>query len=64
MEAVEAAARIARVDVLVVPSSVTAEQFYARLEFRAVRDSFHGEERTIIMECALTELRRNRDDGE
>lgn len=57
MEAVEAAARIARVDVLVVPSSVTAEQFYARLEFRAVRDSFHGKERTVIMERTLTKPR-------
>ena len=35
---------------LTVPSSVTAEPFYAKLGFRAVRDSFYGEERTIIME--------------
>ena len=54
IEAVEAAARIARVEVLVVPSSVTAEQFYARLGFQAVCDSFHGEERTVIMERTLT----------
>lgn len=54
MEAVEAAARISRVKVLVVPSSVTAEQFYARLGFQTVRDSFHGEERTVIMERTLT----------
>jgi hypothetical protein len=33
-----------------VPSSVTAESFYAKLGFNAVRDSYHGEERTIVME--------------
>jgi predicted N-acetyltransferase YhbS len=64
MEVVEDAARKAGIEVLVVPSSVTAEQFYADLGFKAVRDSFHGEERTIIMERALMELRRDRDDGE
>ena len=64
MEAVGDAARKAGIEVLVVPSSVTAERFYADLGFKAVRDSFHGEERTIIMECALMELKRNRVDGE
>ncbi|WP_280940334.1 hypothetical protein [Mesorhizobium sp. LNHC221B00] len=39
---------------LTVPSSLTAEAFYARLGFRAVRDSYHGEERTIIMQRAHT----------
>jgi N-acetylglutamate synthase-like GNAT family acetyltransferase len=38
------------VTVLAVPSSVTAEPFYAKLGFNAVRDSYHGEERTIVME--------------
>ncbi|MFC4173894.1 GNAT family N-acetyltransferase [Microvirga sp. GCM10011540] len=38
---------------LVVPSSVTAEGFYAKLGFEAVRDSCHGDDRTIIMEPAL-----------
>jgi hypothetical protein len=38
---------------LTVPSSVTAEAFYARLGFKAVRDSYHGDERTIIMERPL-----------
>ncbi len=38
---------------LTVPSSVTAEAFYGRLGYRAVRDSYHGEEPTIIMERAL-----------
>jgi predicted N-acetyltransferase YhbS len=39
---------------LAVPSSITAEPFYAKLGFRAVRDSYHGEERTIVMERALS----------
>jgi hypothetical protein len=41
------------IDVLSVPSSVTAEAFYARLGFKAVRNAFHGDERTIIMACRL-----------
>jgi hypothetical protein len=41
------------IDILSVPSSVTAEAFYAHLGFKAVRDAFHGDERTIIMECKL-----------
>jgi hypothetical protein len=40
---------------LAVPSSVTAETFYAGLGFRAVRDSYYGDERTIIMERLLDE---------
>ena len=54
MAAVEQAARGAGVGVLAVPSSVTAEPFYAKLGFRAVRGSLHGEERTIVMERVLT----------
>jgi N-acetylglutamate synthase-like GNAT family acetyltransferase len=38
---------------LSVPSSITAEAFYAKLGFVAVRDSYHGAERTIIMERRL-----------
>jgi hypothetical protein len=38
---------------LAVPSSVTAERFYSKLGFTAVRDSYYGEERTIIMERRL-----------
>jgi GNAT superfamily N-acetyltransferase len=38
---------------LSVPSSITAEPFYARLGFKAVCDSYHGDERTIIMERSL-----------
>jgi N-acetylglutamate synthase-like GNAT family acetyltransferase len=41
------------VTVLAVPSSVTAEPFYAKLGFNAVRDSYNGEERTIVMERPL-----------
>jgi len=40
---------------LAVPSSVTAEQFYSKLGFSAVHDSYHGEERTIVMERNLAE---------
>ncbi|RUW70600.1 GNAT family N-acetyltransferase, partial [Mesorhizobium sp. M1E.F.Ca.ET.063.01.1.1] len=47
---IEQTARANGVTVLTVPSSVTAEPFYSRLGFRPVRDSFHGDERTIIME--------------
>jgi predicted N-acetyltransferase YhbS len=53
MVEVERAARAAGVTALVVQSSVTAEQFYAKLGFKALRDSYHGDERTIIMERDL-----------
>ncbi|MEZ2332891.1 GNAT family N-acetyltransferase [Mesorhizobium sp. RCC_202] len=53
MSAVEQAARADGVATLTVPSSVTAEPFYARLGFRAIRDSYHGDERTVIMERSL-----------
>ncbi|MCV9937704.1 GNAT family N-acetyltransferase [Boseaceae bacterium BT-24-1] len=53
MAQVEQAATEGGVEILAVPSSVTAEPFYTKLGFRAVRDSYHGEERTIVMERAL-----------
>lgn len=53
MAEVERAAREAGIVVLKVPSSVTAERFYSKLGFAAVRDSYYGEERTIIMERCL-----------
>lgn len=53
MAEVEEAAWADGVKILTVPSSVTAEPFYSKLGFRAVRDSFHGDERTIIMERSL-----------
>jgi hypothetical protein len=33
-----------------VPLSITAEGFYRKLGFVFVREKFHGEERTIIIE--------------
>jgi N-acetylglutamate synthase-like GNAT family acetyltransferase len=53
MAVVEQTARADGVDVLTVPSSVTAELFYAKLGFQAVRDSYYDDERTIIMERSL-----------
>ncbi|MBR0691049.1 GNAT family N-acetyltransferase [Bradyrhizobium manausense] len=53
MAEIERIARERNIAVLTVPSSVTAETFYARLGFKAVRDSYHGDERTIITERAL-----------
>ncbi len=64
MEAVEGAARKAGIDVLAVPSSVTAEQFYANLGYTVVRDSFHGDERTIIMQRVLTTQGQDQPDDE
>lgn len=54
MAAVERCAVEAGVEVLSVPSSLTAEGFYARLGFHTVRDIYHGEERTRVMERTLT----------
>ena len=53
MAEIERIARERNIGSLTVPSSVTAERFYARLGFRAMRDSYHGDERTIIMERSL-----------
>lgn len=53
MAEIERVSRDAGIETLTVPSSVTAESFYAKLGFAAVRDSYHGEERTIIMERSL-----------
>ena len=53
MAEVERAAIERGVAVLAVPSSVTAEAFYAKLGFSPVRESYHGEERTIVMERRL-----------
>jgi N-acetylglutamate synthase-like GNAT family acetyltransferase len=53
MAEIESTARARNIPMLAVPSSVTAETFYARLGFRAARDSYHGDERTIIMERSL-----------
>ena len=53
MAEIEKAARERGIPTLVVPSSVTAETFYARLGFKALRSAYHGDERTIIMERPL-----------
>jgi N-acetylglutamate synthase-like GNAT family acetyltransferase len=53
MAAIERTARERSIAALTVPSSVTAETFYAKLGFKAVRDSYHGDERTIVMERLL-----------
>ena len=55
MAEIERTARERNILKLAVPSSVTAQTFYARLGFRAVRDSYYGDERTIIMERLLDE---------
>ncbi|MCF7533041.1 GNAT family N-acetyltransferase [Pseudomonas petrae] len=54
MAAVESAAAIHGVSQLRVPSSITAEGFYRSLGYSIIRDEYHGEERTIIMEKSLT----------
>jgi N-acetylglutamate synthase-like GNAT family acetyltransferase len=53
MATIETLATEAKIEVLRVPSSLTAEAFYSKLGFRKVRDEFHGAERTIIMELRL-----------
>lgn len=50
---IERRAREAGVTVLSVPSSLTAEPFYTKLGFQTVRDVFHGNERTLVMEKGL-----------
>ncbi|OYP97885.1 GNAT family N-acetyltransferase [Pseudomonas mandelii] len=56
MATIESIATEAKIEILRVPSSITAEAFYFKLGFRKVRDEFHGAERTIIMERPLTSL--------
>ncbi len=53
MDVIHATAVSAGVGVLRVPSSITAEEFYAGLGYQKVRNEFHGAERTIIMEKRL-----------
>ena len=50
---IELRAREAGVTVLSVPSSLTAQAFYAKLGFHNVRDVYHGNERTLVMEKVL-----------
>ena len=51
---IEQRAREAGVTVLSVPSSLTAEPFYTKLGFHTVRNVYHGNERTVVMEKALS----------
>ena len=51
---IEQRAREAGVTVLSVPSSLTAEPFYTKLGFQTVRDVYHGNERTLVMEKVLS----------
>lgn len=55
MAMIQSSALSEGLSLLRVPSSITAEGFYASLGFRKVRDEFHGAERTIIMELRLGE---------
>ena len=50
----ELRAREAGVTTLHVPSSLTAEPFYTKLGFHTVRDVYHGNERTLVMEKGLS----------
>lgn len=56
MSRIEKAALERGVEALLVPSSLTAEGFYARLGYLVVREQLHGEERTIIMTKPLIPL--------
>jgi len=49
---IEACAIAQGLEGLWVPSSITAEGFYAGLGFCKVRDEYHGDERTIVMHKA------------
>lgn len=53
MGVLEHAAIGAGINMLRVPSSITAEGFYAGLGFQKNRDEFHGAERTVVMEKLL-----------
>ncbi len=55
MDVIHATAARDGVQALRVPSSMTAEAFYAALGYRKIRDAFHGAERTIVMEKQLEE---------
>ncbi|TLP70454.1 GNAT family N-acetyltransferase [Pseudomonas nitroreducens] len=56
MGQIEEAALQRGIEALLVPSSLTAESFYARQGYRVLREQLHGEERTLIMAKPLTPL--------
>ena len=53
MNVIHATAARAGIGTVRVPSSITAEKFYAALGYQKIRDEFHGVERTIVMEKRL-----------
>ncbi|WP_210402046.1 GNAT family N-acetyltransferase [Pseudotabrizicola formosa] len=53
MKAIEITAKRGGTTMLQVPASLTAKPFYAQLGYTEVRDVFHGEERTVIMEKGI-----------
>jgi ribosomal protein S18 acetylase RimI-like enzyme len=53
MAEIERAALAGGIDSLSVASSITAQGFYEKLGFRTMKDNFHGDERTVIMERSL-----------
>ena len=53
MQRIEALARENGVDVLTVPSSITAVAFYGALGFKFVHERWHGKEKTLVMELDL-----------
>lgn len=53
MAAIHGAALGAGLAALKVPSSITAEGFYAALGYAKVRDEHHGAERTVVMRKVL-----------
>jgi N-acetylglutamate synthase-like GNAT family acetyltransferase len=53
MTSIQSIAKTNGLDLLRVPSSITAEGFYASLGFEKIRDVFHGAERTIVMSKSL-----------
>lgn len=53
MSHLEKTAKEKNIHILTVPSSITAEGFYQKLGYKALRDEYYGEERTIIMEKHL-----------
>jgi len=56
MRRVEETALQHGIETLLVPSSLTAESFYARLGYCLLREQLHGEERTLIMTKPLIPL--------
>ncbi|QAY86913.1 GNAT family N-acetyltransferase [Pseudomonas arsenicoxydans] len=53
MTRIQSIATTEGLNLLRVPSSITAEGFYASLGFKKIRDVFHESERTIIMSKTL-----------